>query len=103
MVLGEETVRAALADPASAPIDESLRATLAFLRKVTREHEALTTDDVRALLALGVTRSQIEEALDVAFAFNVITRLADTFEFEVGSRASFDAGAKHLLKSGYNS
>jgi hypothetical protein len=53
------------------------------------------------LLALGVTRPQIEEALNVGFAFNVITRLADTFAFEVGSRASFDAGAKALLTRGY--
>jgi hypothetical protein len=37
----------------------------------------------------------------VAFAFNVITRLADTFNFEVGSPASFDAGARMLLSRGY--
>jgi hypothetical protein len=39
--------------------------------------------------------------LNVGFAFNVITRLADTFEFEVGSPESFDAGARHLLGRGY--
>ena len=90
-----------LADPASAPIGEPLRATLALLRKVTREHDKVTPDDVTALLALGVTRAQIEEALAVAFAFNVIDRLADTFEFEVGPDAVFQATAKHLLKRGY--
>jgi len=94
-------VQAVLADLDSAPVSEPLRATLRFLRKVTREHEAVTADDVRGLLARGVTRPQIEDALHVAFAFNVITRLADTFEFEVGSPASFDAGAKHLLTRGY--
>ena len=78
-----------------------MRATLAFLRKVTRDHQSVTTDDVRQLLALGVTRSQVEDALNVAFAFNVITRLADTFEFEVGSPASFEAGARSLLTRGY--
>jgi len=31
----------------------------------------------------------------------VITRLADTFEFHVGSTASFDSSAKMLLKRGY--
>ena len=56
---------------------------------------------MRALAALGVTKSQVEDALDVCFAFNVITRLADTFEFEVGSPASFEVGAKHLLTRGY--
>jgi alkylhydroperoxidase family enzyme len=99
--MGDATVDAVLADLASAPIAEPLRATLGLLRKVTREHEAVTADDMRALLAAGVTRSQIEDALNVAFAFNVITRLADTFCFEVGPRAAFDASAKHLLTRGY--
>ena len=101
MVLGNDTVDAVLADLERAPIDEPLRATLAFLRKVTREHEQVTPDDVRALFALGVTAAQVEEALDVAFAFNVITRLADTFAFEVRSRAAADVGAKRLLTKGY--
>jgi alkylhydroperoxidase family enzyme len=94
-------VDAVLADVDRAPIAEPLRATLKFLRKVTREHDTVAADDVRALLALGVTRAQIEDALHVAFAFNVITRLADTFEFEVGPRAAFDAGARMLLSRGY--
>ena len=90
-----------LADLDTAPIAEPLRATLRFLRKVSREHEAVRPDDVQALLSLGLTRQHVEDALAVCFAFNVITRLADTFEFEVGSPASFDAGAKHLLSRGY--
>jgi alkylhydroperoxidase family enzyme len=90
-----------LANLDTAPIAEPLRATLAFLGKVTREHEAVTSADVETLLALGVTRAQIEDALNVGFAFNVITRLADTFEFEVGPPASFEAGAKMLLTRGY--
>ena len=90
-----------LADPATAPISDKLRATLAFLRKVTREYEAVTPDDVRAVLAAGVTREQIEDALQVSFAFNVITRLADTFEFEVRSEAAADVGATRLLTRGY--
>jgi alkylhydroperoxidase family enzyme len=94
-------VQAVLADLETAPIAEPLRATLALLRKVTRDHESVGADDVRRLLALGVSRAQIEDALEVGFAFNVITRLADAFAFEVGSRASFDTGAKHLLSRGY--
>ena len=94
-------MQAVLTDLDSAPIAEPLRATLAFLRKLTREHDAVTADDVRPLLARGVTRAQIEDALNVGFAFNVITRLADTFAFEVGPRASFEAGARMLLGRGY--
>lgn len=90
-----------LANLDSAPIAEPLKATLRLLGKVTRDHESVTAGDIGALAAQGLTRTHIEDALDVCFAFNVITRLADTFEFEVGSEASFDAGARHLLTRGY--
>lgn len=94
-------MQAVLTDLERAPIREPLKATLAFLRKVTQEHDRVDADDVRALTAVGVTRTQIQDALNVAFAFNVITRLADAFEFDVGPRAAFEAGAKHLLSRGY--
>lgn len=89
-----------LADVDTAPIDDKLRATLKLLSKVTKEG-VVTADDMRVVLAIGVTKQQIKDALAVCFAFNVIDRLADTFEFFVGPRAHFDAGAKHLLTRGY--
>lgn len=88
-----------LADVDTAPIGEPLRATLKFLRIVTLGTP--TADDVRAVYAAGVTKVQLKEALGVAWCFNIITRLADTFAFHVGSRAFFDAGAKTLLTRGY--
>jgi alkylhydroperoxidase family enzyme len=99
--MGNDKVQAVLADLATAPIAEALRATLVFLRKVTREPDKVSADDVSALLALGVTRTQVEDALSVGFAFNVIDRLADTFGFHVGLDAHFEAGARHLLTRGY--
>jgi len=76
-----------------------LRAALRFL-KITSLGTP-TVADVRAAYAAGVTKVQLKEALDVAFCFNVIDRLADTFEFHVGSPASFASSAKMLLKRGY--
>jgi alkylhydroperoxidase family enzyme len=99
--MGNDKVDAAIADLDTAPIDDKLRATLGFLRKVTREHAQVTAADVEPLLAMGITRSQIEDALMVGWCFNVITRLADTFEFEVGPPSAFEAGAKSLLSRGY--
>lgn len=78
-----------------------MRATLTLLEKVTRAHEDLTAGDVRAALDAGVTRAQVEEALHVAYCFNVITRLADTFEFRVGTAEEFAASARMLLTRGY--
>src|SRR3954453_9378084 len=97
--MGETAVAAVLADLDTAPIGEPLRATLRLLEKVTRD--VVTTDDMRAVLAAGGTRGQIEDALDVAFCFNVITRLADAFEFELQDKAELAGSARHLLKRGY--
>jgi alkylhydroperoxidase family enzyme len=100
-VLGEATVQAALADFENAKLDPKLRITLEFLRKVTRDHAAVAAADVRPLLDAGITRAQIADALAVCFAFNVITRLADTFRFEIPPPSSFQASAKMLLSRGY--
>jgi alkylhydroperoxidase family enzyme len=100
-VLGKAAVEAALADLATGAIGDKLRATLDMLKKVTRDHASVTADDMRALLAIGVTRTQIEDALLVGWCFNVITRLADTFEFHVGPDAAFESSAKNLLSRGY--
>jgi hypothetical protein len=94
-------VTAALADLASSKLDGKLVRVLELLRKVTRDHASVTADDMRALLDAGVSRAQIEDALAVAFAFNVITRLADTFEFAIPPKSAFEVSAKMLLKRGY--
>jgi alkylhydroperoxidase family enzyme len=99
-VLGGETVDGALADLETAALEPKLRLVLGLLTKVVKDR-AVTAADVRPLLDAGVTRAQIEDALAVCFVFNVLTRLADTFQFEIPSTASFDAGASMLLSRGY--
>lgn len=96
----EPKVSAVLADLGTAPIEEPLRATLRMLEKVTREH-TVSAQDIREVLAAGVSRDQVEDALAVCFAFNTTDRLANAFGFEVMSRNGFFAGAKFLLKRGY--
>jgi hypothetical protein len=73
---------------------------LRMLCKLTREH-AVDGDDMRAVLAAGVSRQQIKDALAVCFAFNTIDRLAETFEFFVPGPEAFQASAKFLLARGY--
>ena len=91
---------ALLCDLDIARIDEPLRATLLMLGKLTREY-AVNADDMRAVIAAGASRQQIEDALAVCFSFNVIGRLADAFGFSVPSPEAFGAGAKYLLARGY--
>jgi alkylhydroperoxidase family enzyme len=63
----EAKVSAVLSDLETAPIEGPLKATLRMLRKLTREH-AVNADDMRAVLAAGVSREQIEDALAVSRA-----------------------------------
>ena len=93
-------VSATLADLDTAPIGEPLRATLRMLGKLAREH-TVDAGDMRAVLAAGASRAQIEDALAVGLAFNVTDRLADAFRFAVPGPKAFDAGAKFLLARGY--
>jgi uncharacterized peroxidase-related enzyme len=93
-------VSAVLSDLETAAIEEPLRATLRMLRKLTLEH-TVDADDMRALLAAGVSRAQIEDAFAVCFSFNTIGRLADAFGFFVPGPKAFEAGAKYLLARGY--
>jgi uncharacterized peroxidase-related enzyme len=93
-------VSAVLADFETAPIEEPLRATLRMLRKLTREH-AVDADDMRAVLAAGVSPAQIEHALAVCFTFNVVDRLSRAFGFVVAGPKAFQAGAKFLFARGY--
>jgi len=84
----------------TALLEEPLRATLLMLGKLTREH-TVNADDMRAALAAGASRQQIEDALAICFCFNVIGRLADAFGFDVPGPKAFEAGAKYLLARGY--
>jgi AhpD family alkylhydroperoxidase len=96
----EAKVCAALSDLEAAPIEAPLRATLRMLRKLTREH-AVDADDMRAVLAAGVSREQIADALAVCFTFNTVDRLSRTFDWVVQGPKAFEAGAKFLLARGY--
>ena len=92
-----------LADPETAPISAGLRATLAFLRKMTAEPGALTPEDARAVLAAGVSEAALRDAIEVAYLFNVYTRLADAMGWEVAPEGHgiWLASAKTLLTRGY--
>ena len=96
----EVDIAAISADLEHVPIPEALRATLRLLRELVRE-KMLTTADVRAAVASGVTIEQIRDALGVCFAFSITTRLANAFGFTLASQEAFDSGARYLIMRGY--
>jgi len=94
-------MKAVLADYRTAPIDEKLRAMLGFLETFTQRPDDLTAADVRAVLATGVSREAMRDAMYVAFLFNTYDRLADTLGWELPEEGYYAKAGKFLLKKGY--
>ena len=92
---------AVVADYRTAPIDEKLRAMLGFLETFTQRPDELTAADVRAVLATGVTREAMRDAMYVAFLFNTYDRLADTLGWELPEDGYYAKAGQFLLKKGY--
>lgn len=72
-----ETVTAALEAPESAPLRPEVRAVLTFLAKLADEPESMTADDVRTVLAAGVSEDALAESVDVGAIFHLINRVMD--------------------------
>jgi len=74
---------------------------LKLLERFTLEPDQLTSVDVRAVLATGVTREAIRDAFYVAFLFNTYDRLADTLGWELPDARYYPKAGQFLLKKGY--
>ena len=74
---------------------------LGLLVKFTLQHETLSADDVRPVLARGVSREAVRDAFYVAFLFNTYDRLADTLGWELPVDRYYPKAGRFLLKFGY--
>ena len=74
---------------------------LGLLEKFTLAPDALSADDVRLVLARGVTREAIRDAFYVAYLFNTYDRLADTLGWELPDERYYPKAGRFLLKRGY--
>jgi alkylhydroperoxidase family enzyme len=97
----ETLVRAVLDDWKSAPVDERLRAMLAFLEKLTLRPDETEAADVAGLRRLGWADEAIEKAVYVCFCFSVMDRLADALGFQVNTARGLKWVARILLGPSY--
>lgn len=97
----EKLVAAVLGDWRSAPVAPKLRAVLGLLEKLTLEPERVGPKDVRPLREVELSDQEIEEAIQICALFNVITRLADAFGFEVPPPEQIERGTEFMLRRGY--
>jgi alkylhydroperoxidase family enzyme len=78
-----------------------LRATLAFLEKLTLTPGEIGQEDIAPMRMAGVSDQAIEDAFYVCTYFNIIDRIADSLDFEVLSAETFGQRAGNFLREGY--
>jgi alkylhydroperoxidase family enzyme len=85
----------------TARVSKQLRATLAFLEKLTLRPAEITRDDAEAVRAARVSEQALVDAIHVCALFSMIVRLADSLGWDVPSFEEFSARADSMLASGY--
>ena len=85
----------------SAPVRPELKATLAFLEKLTLRPDELQPADAEEAYAAGVSRQALRDAASVCALFSMIVRLADSFGWDVPPPERLAARAPAMLEGGY--
>jgi uncharacterized peroxidase-related enzyme len=99
--VGDATAEAVLKAPESAPVSDKLRATLAFLDKLTISPRDVTSDDIAVLRQAGVSDDAIISAIEVCAQFCILNRLADTFGFRLQTPQQLANEARTLSTKHY--
>ena len=74
---------------------------IGLIEKVSQHPDLVTTQDVEVVRAAGVSEAAIEDGLAICFAFNLINRLADAFEYDWDNERHRSQGARALVRFGY--
>ena len=85
----------------TAPLRPELRATLAFLEKLTLRPDDLTPANADEVRAAGVSGQALRDAATVCALFNMIVRLADSLGWDVPEEEAFKQRAPAMLEGGY--
>ncbi|HEX8362731.1 MAG TPA: peroxidase-related enzyme [Longimicrobium sp.] len=103
-LLGDEAahVDAVLADPASAPVSDRMRALLAVAARVQRGGRDESGAEVRAARAQGASDQEIHDAVLIAAAFCMFNRYVDGLATLVPAPAAFVGIGARLAASGYS-
>ena len=99
--LGAELVDQILQDFRSAPVTPQIRASVEFLETLTSATSTVTSRDIAALRAAGVSDDGAEMLVNICYIFCIINRIADTLGFDVPSASAMGKAAEMMLKHGY--
>jgi alkylhydroperoxidase family enzyme len=82
-------------------VAEPLRATLGFLEQLTLRPDTLAAHHAEAVLAAGVSKEALVDAIHIAALFSMIVRLADALGWHVPPDEQLAARAEARLGSSY--
>lgn len=99
--MDEAVVTAVLDNYQTAPIDERLRATLAYLAKLSAPGANVSQEDIAQMVQAGVSRVGMEEATLIAFTFQILSRLADALDFNLTPEENLSSTGEFLYTFGY--
>lgn len=94
-------VRAALADPRTAPIPPRLAGVLLFARKAAHDPRSIGPDDVAAAKAAGATEDELYDALLVSALFQLYNAWVDAHGVAPMTDEAYAATATRLAREGY--
>lgn len=89
-------------DPASAPVNEKMRALLAVAAKVQSSGLDVTDDDIAAVRAVGASDEDLHDTVLVAAAFCMFNRYVDGLAANTPSDpAIYEVIGRDLANNGY--
>lgn len=83
-----------------APVDDKMRALLAYVRKVTQTPSRITPADAEAVHAAGWSDDALFEAVATSALFNLMNRLVDGLGMEATPERKVEGG-RYLHSHGY--
>lgn len=93
-------VQAVFADPTTAPVSDKVKAGLKLVEILTLRPDDMTRADLDEARSHGLDDAAIRDAAMVCTMFSIITRLADSLEFDVPP--AWEQGTQALTsKRGY--
>jgi uncharacterized peroxidase-related enzyme len=101
LTLGSEVTPQVVEDAEHADFRPAAKAMIQLIKKVSQYPDMVTKQDVDSVRAAGVSEAAIEDGLAICFAFNLVNRLADAFEYDWDSERHRSQGARALVRFGY--
>lgn len=99
--LGDDVVDAALATPDTSDLRPEAKAALAFLGKMSRSPEDLTSADVEEVRAKGVDDAALDEAVRVGVLLQVMNRVLNAVGAEPGDSQQRPLSVQAIRRFGY--